>query len=362
MMGPKTRVPAPPPAVDGEPPNRDATRLLATSMPIEYGGVSGSFSDLSLLLQELAQAGFDAPELFTLSAQLIAVQHTLLHFGTSEQKATFLPRLISGAIRGAHAVTEPASGADVIQSTTSAYRTETGYIINGKKTFVTGAAHADVGIVLAKTTPQAGVWGLSAFIVDLAAPGAIRRSLSEQPDQIAGTLGELSFSDYAVSSAQMLGREGMGWAIFTRALSLERALLVAPLVGFMKRQLSELIKATNEKACRGRPVARHQAISHRISDMAIRHHTAALLLADSAQRADADALDTLSSCATKIVITEMSIQTALDAIRVTGASSCLESSQRYRELHDSLSGLFYSGPNDVLRTLIARSVGLSHAE
>lgn len=145
--------------------------VLALPFPREYGGAGKDIFTTILTMEGLGAGCRNGGLLFALNAQMWAVQHPLLTFGTPSQKEKYLPKLIAGELVGAHAMTEPDAGSDAYSLRTTAERTSGGYILNGVKKLITNGPVADVALVFATTNSKRGMWGVTAFIVDRDTPG-----------------------------------------------------------------------------------------------------------------------------------------------------------------------------------------------
>ena len=183
--------------------------VLGATMPQRLGGQELSVSALVATFEGLAYGGGDPGVLFAMSAQIWTVQHAILKFGTEEQRLTYIPKMIAGTLRGAHAATEREAGSDVFGLQTRAVRCCDGYRLTGGKLYITSAPVADVALVFASTEPR-GPWGISAFLVDLDAPG-VRRGPGLQKMGLDGAqFGELTFDDCFVAAGTAT-RFGGSW-------------------------------------------------------------------------------------------------------------------------------------------------------
>ena len=195
-----------------------------------------------LIMEGLGYGCRDNGLLFALNAQMWAVQHPIMAFGTEEQRQKYLPPLCRGEFVGAHGMTEPDSGSDSFALSTKAERTDAGYVLNGSKTFVTNAPVADLFLIFATLDKSKGFLGITAFLVDKGTPGLSVGRPIEKMGLRTAPLGEVVLEDCAVPAAARLGREGNGAAIFNHSMGWERSCILASCVGTMQRQLERCIE------------------------------------------------------------------------------------------------------------------------
>src|SRR6476620_2237373 len=220
--------------------------LLCASMPEEYGGSGGSFAHEAVISRALSLAGFD-----TFGAPLHSgiVAPYILHYGTEEQKKRWLPKLASGEMVGAIAMTEPGTGSDLQGVRTSAKKSGNGYVLNGSKTFITNGQHANLIIVVAKTDPKAGAKGTSLFVVETDDASGFRRGrkLKKLGTDSADT-SELFFEDVALPAESLLGtEEGQGFYQLMKELPQERLIVSVNAVAMMERALALTIDYVKQR-------------------------------------------------------------------------------------------------------------------
>jgi L-prolyl-PCP dehydrogenase len=332
--------------------------LLGVAMPASFGGQGQPFSALVATLEGLAYGGGDAGVLFAMAAQILSVQYPILRFGTEEQKSELLPRMIRGELRAAHAATEPDSGSDIFGLSATASRCPGGYRLTGTKRYITSAPVADLALVFAATDPERRLWGLSAFLVNLDAPG-VERGASVQKMGLEGAqFGDVRLADCFVETKDRLGEEGIGATVFSSSLDLERAFIMAPAVGLMRRELERAVAHANSRQQGGRPIGAYQSVSNRIADMASRLQVSRLLLYHAAELKDAGRSTKLHAPLTKLAVSESYVASCLDAVRNRGAAGYLYADPSAVNLRAAIGSLLYSGTSDVLRNLIAGQVGI----
>ncbi|HTU46902.1 MAG TPA: acyl-CoA dehydrogenase family protein [Bryobacteraceae bacterium] len=334
--------------------------VLARIFPVEYGGEGEPISSLVAIFEGLAYGGGDAGILFALAAQIWSVQYPVLRFGDERQKEEFLRPMIRGSLRAAHAATDPGSGSDVFHLQTTARPCPGGYRLVGQKRYITSAPVADIALVLASTDPQRHSWGVSAFLVDLNSNGVSRSSNVPKMGLQSAEFGELYFDDCFVPAGQRLGVEGAGGSVFSAALNMERAFIMAPALGMMRRELDQSVAYANTRTQNGRTIGSFQSVSNRIADIAIRLEISRLLLYHAAARADSNQSIKHYSALVKLVVSEFSVTTGMDAMRNKGAGGYLLDDSSSTALRDALGSLFYSGTSDILRNIIAGYAGVAN--
>lgn len=324
-------------------------------VPEEYGGRGLDTATMLLTLEGLGYGCADNGLTFALASQLMSTQVALVNFGNDEQRARWLPGLLDGSVFAALAMTEPESGSDAFSLGATAEKQDDGtYVLNGHKAWLTFGPVADLCITFAATNPDAGSWGISAFLVPMDAPGVERGELREKMGMRTTPFGDIVFNDVRLGPETLLGKEGAGSRIFSSILDIERAYVFAPQIGAMERQLDETIAFARAREQGGRPIAEYQAVSHRIVAMKQRHETSRLLLYRAALAEATGKAMTLSASLAKVAAADAAIESSLDATTVHGARGYVSEFGVERAFRDSVGGLVYSGSTDVLRNMIAR--------
>jgi alkylation response protein AidB-like acyl-CoA dehydrogenase len=332
--------------------------VLGLSMPTSLGGHGFDLSSLIAFFEGLGYGGGDAGVLFALAAQIWSVQYPIIKFGTEEQRRTFLPGLISGELRAAHAATELDSGSDVFNIQTVAIPFAGGYRLSGRKYYITSAPVADLALVLASTQQERHQWGLTAFLVNLDSDGVWRSENIPKLGLQSAEIGEIRFQDCFVPNDRRLGSEGYGMTIFKYAIDLERSFILAPVIGLMRRQLEQTVSEANGRRRYGRSIGSFQSISNRIADMNLRLELSKLAIYSIAMLKEAGHSTKHLSAVVKLAVSEFYLASSLDAMRVAGASGYLLNNPAGVSLCDALGGIFYSGTSDILRNIIAHYAGV----
>ena len=332
--------------------------LLGLGVPEEYGG-----QGLDLLTSMLVMEGFgygcaDNGLAFALNTQLWTVEAPIVEFGTDEQKARFLPDLASGANIGAHALSEPESGSDAFSLRMTAEKVEGGYRLTGVKHLISLGPIADVALVFASTNPDAGRWGISAFLVERGADGFSCSPPTDKMGLRTVPMGDLTLDGCFVPESQRLGPEGAGVSISTHSLELERCCILASQLGAMRRQLEVAVERARTREQFGQPIGSFQSVSNRIADMRLRLETAQLLLYKVAWLKQQGRPAMLEAALLKLHLSESFVASGLDAIRIHGGEGYVSEHGVERDLRDAIGGVLYAGTSDIQRNIVAAMLGL----
>ncbi len=326
--------------------------------PEAYGGSEADILTTMLTMEGLGYGSGDNGLIFAINAQMWSVQMPILKFGSEEQKQKYLRPMIRGEMIGAHGMSEPDSGSDAYSLRTRAEKVEGGYLLNGAKTFVTNAPVADMAVVFATVDQKRGMWGVTAFVVDMGTKGF---SVSRHIDKMGlrtSPMGELIFEDCFLPVGNRLGPEGAGANIFKDSMEWERACILGSHVGAMEAQLEKSIAYAREREQFGQPIGKFQTVANRIVDMKVRLETARLLLYKVAWMKSQGKTAVMEAAMAKLYLAEAFVESGLDAIRTFGGWGYMTEFEVERDLRDALGGVLYSGTSDIQRNIIARYLGL----
>ena len=321
--------------------------LMGVLIPREYGGAGLDALAFTLCIDELAQA--------CASTSVIVDVHTsvgsepILLFGTEEQKRRWLPRLASGELLGAFALTEPSAGSDAASLKTSARRSGDGYVLNGTKVFITSIGRAGLYIVFARTGPDERAAGVSAFIVPADTPGLKVGQIFKKMGLNGSPTGELVLEDVVVPVANRLAAEGHGFAVAMRALDSGR-------IGISGQALGIAQAAVSESAALLAVRSREQGDDFLLADMATRLESARLLAYHAAWLCSIGQPFTRQASMAKLHSTDTAMQVALDALQLAGEEGAVRGSPFERHVRDAKALQIYEGSNQVQRVVIARHV------
>lgn len=336
-----------------------AEGLLGALAPVEDGGAGDDLVTATLKLEGFGLGCRDNGLAFALISQILTFQESLARFGNARQRASVLAPACRGEVLGAFAITEPGSGSDTYAMSTRAERTSDGWVLTGEKAHITLAPVADVAIVFAVTNPDAGRWGISAFLVHAGCPGVEFTASKAKMGLRTVPYGDIHLDGYRADEADLLGTEGAGASIFASCMEGERGLIMATHLGASERLIHEAVDRANTREQFGQPIGSFQAVSHRLADMAMRHETARLLVYKAAAAISAGRRATLPAARAKLAASEAVVAIAIDAARIHGARGYATEFEVEREVRDALGSLAYGGTPDVQKNLIASLMGVS---
>ncbi len=263
---------------------------LAAMIPEEYGGSGLGLAEASVIMEEINRAGGNAG---ACHGQMYNMG-TLLRHGSDAQKAEYLPKIASGALRlQSMAVTEPSTGTDTTKIKTTAVRKGDHYVVNGQKVWISRVQHSDLMILLARTTPLAEVakksLGMSIFLVDLRA--AVGRGLEVKPiaNMVNHETNELFFDDLEIPAENLIGEEGMGFRYILDGLNAERTLIAAECIGDGHWFLDKVTAYAREREVFGRPIGQNQGVAFPIAEAKIEVEAADLMRWEACRLFDAGA-------------------------------------------------------------------------
>jgi alkylation response protein AidB-like acyl-CoA dehydrogenase len=332
--------------------------VLGLAVPAEYGGLGQDPVTCALAMEGLGGGCRDNGLLISLGAHIWAVELPISQFGTAEQKRRYLPGLCDGRLVGAHAITERETGSDAMALAARARRDGDHYVLDGVKRFITNAPIADVFIVYATLDPDLGFTGVTAFLVDRGQAGVTVESRYEKAGLRTSPWGELTLDSCRVPVGQRLGAEKQGSRILTTTMAWERALILAPLLGTMQRQIDECVRYARSREQFGRNIGRFQAVANRIVDMQVRLEAARLLTYRAAWDLAHDSTSIFSEVA-QLETSESAVTTFLDAIQVYGGLGYTTDVDVERNLRDALGTRISSGTSDLQRVVLADKLGIT---
>jgi len=327
-------------------------------VPPEYGGLGADPLTTVGALERLGHACKDNGLIFSINAHLWTVVMPLITAGTVEQKKKFLPRLSNGELIGANAMSEPNSGSDAFNLSTTAKRSGAHYILNGSKTFVTNGPVADLIAVYATVDKSKGSQGLTGFLVEKGTPGMVIGRSIEKMGLRTSPMAEVFFQDCAVPAENRLGDEGGGSFLFSRSMTWERGCILASAVGAMQRLLESCIRYAKTRKQSGQPIGKLQQVAGKIVDMKVRLESARYLLYYSAWLRTQGKSGFLEASMVKLYLSDCWVKSCEDAIQIHGGYGYTVEYEVERELRDALGSRLYSGTSEIQRNLIASLLGL----
>ena len=329
---------------------------LGIAFPEEYGGAGLGLTEAALMMQTVTRtgAGFSAASAIHLN---IFGPKPLERFGNPEQKRENLPKIISGQEKMCFAVTEPNSGLDTSSLETKAERTNTGYTINGRKIWTTGAQRADKILIIARTTPKdqcaKPYLGLSLFYTDLD-PNKIERQPIPKMGRKAVECNMLYIDGLEVPKDHLIGEEGGGFKVAMRVLDRGRLHLSALCVGIAERLIADSVAFASERRQFGKPIAEFQLIQAMIADSKTEALAARALMLETARKLDAGKNITLEAAAAKLFASEMVGRVADRAVQIFGGAGYVADHGIERFYRDVRIFRIYEGTSQIQQLVIAR--------
>ena len=328
--------------------------LLGVLTPEKYDGAGLTYLANSIIIEELARQD-GGVALFVAAHNGLCLSH-LLRAANEEQKQKYLPKLATGQWLGAWGLTEPGSGSDAAALQTKAVKDGAGWRISGHKMFITNGARAQVFVVMAITDPDAGPKGISAFIVERGAKGFTVGPKEDKMGVRASDTVPLDFDDCYVGPEALCGQLGQGYKDALAVLERGRVGIGALSVGLARGALEESLAYAQERQTFGKPIAKHQAISFMLADMATQIEAARLMVRDAALALDAGGTDPLKASMAKLYATEMATRVCLDAIQIFGGYGYTKDFPVERYMRDAKLCEIGEGSSQIQRIVIARKL------
>ena len=332
--------------------------LQGLPVPTKFGGLDADALTTVGALERFGYACRDNGLTFSINAHLWTVVMPLITGGTEEQKEKYLPGLSNGSVIGANAMSEPGSGSDAFDMSTTARKDGSKYILNGSKIWVTNGPVAHVMAVYATVDKSKGPHGITAFLVDADTPGLVIGPSIEKMGLRTSPMCEVFFEDCEVPADHRLGEDGGGTVIFTRSMTWERGCILASAVGSMQRMLEACVKYAGTREQSGQTIGKFQHVSGRIVDMKMRLETARYLLYYGAWLRTRRKAGFMEAAMVKLYLSDCWVKTCEDAIQIHGAYGYTVEGEFERELRDALGSKIYSGTTEIQKNLIAGMLGL----
>jgi butyryl-CoA dehydrogenase len=327
--------------------------LMGMPYPEKQGGAGADYVSYVIAVEELSRACASTGVI--LSAHTSLATWPVFKFGTEAQKERYLHDMASGRRLGAFALTEPAAGTDAAAGTATATLHADGYALNGSKMFITNAPYAEVYIVFAKTDPERGTRGMSAFIVEKDTPGFSVGEAEHKLGIRGSSTPPVYFSDCRVPKEGLLGEEGDGFKIAMATLDGGRIGIAAQALGIAQAALDASVAYAKERIQFGKPIATLQAIQWMIADMATEIDAARLLVYRAASCVDNGRPYSTEGAMAKLFASETATRVAGKAIQIHGGYGYTESYPVERNYRDAKITEIYEGTSEVQRMVIARS-------
>ncbi|MEV6899319.1 acyl-CoA dehydrogenase family protein [Amycolatopsis sp. NPDC051372] len=329
--------------------------VFGLAIPEPYGEVKVSTPCYALVTAELARGWMS---LAGAMGGHTVVAKLLLMYGTEEQKQKYLPRMATGELRAAMALTEPGGGSDLQAMRTRARRVDDGYVVDGTKTWITNARRAGLVALLCKTDPEAEPKhrGISVLLMEKVPGFEVSRDLGKLGYKGVETC-ELSFSDCHVPASALLGgEEGRGFAQMMRGLEIGRIQVASRALGVGRAAFDDAFRYAQERESFGKPIWKHQAVGNHLAGMATKLTAARQLILHAARQYDSGARSDLEAGMAKLFCSEAAMEVALDAIRVHGAYGYSTEFDVERYFRDAPLMIVGEGTNEIQQDVIVRQL------
>jgi butyryl-CoA dehydrogenase len=326
--------------------------FMGMLVPEEYGGTNlGNFC-LVLALEEINRVC--ASTGVTMSVHNSLATSPIVRFGSDYVKKKYLPKMATGELLGAYALSEAEAGSDAASLTAKAVRDGSEYVLNGTKSWITTGAEATLCVVMVRTNPSERAKGISAFIVE---PDMKGYNVGKKEDKLglrASSTVQLIFEDMRVPAKNLLGEEGIGFKIAMQTLDGGRIGIGAQAVGIAQACLNASITYANEREQFGKKIGKFQSIQWKLADMATQIEAARLMIYRAAKLRDRNLPHTYESAIAKLFASEMSNRLARDAIQIHGGAGYLKDFPVERYFRDARITEIYEGTSEVHRIVISR--------
>jgi isovaleryl-CoA dehydrogenase len=320
----------------------------------EYGGLGLGYLDHVIAVEEVSRASAAIGLSYGAHSNLCVNQ--IRRWGNAEQKAKYLPKLISGQHVGSLAMSEAGAGSDVVSMKLKAERVQGGYVLNGTKFWITNASHADTLVVYAKTSPDAGSRGITAFLIEKDMPGF---SIGQKIDKVGmrgSPTAELVFTDCEVSEEQVMGPENGGVGVLMSGLDYERVVLAGLQLGIMQACLDTVIPYVRERKQFGKPIGSFQLMQAKVADMYVMLQSARSYVYNVAKACDAGQTTRFDAAGAILLASENAVKVAGEAIQALGGAGYTKDWPVERYWRDAKLLDIGAGTNEIRRMLIGREL------
>ncbi|MBC6406707.1 MAG: isovaleryl-CoA dehydrogenase [Rhodobacteraceae bacterium] len=328
--------------------------LLGITVPDSYGGAGLSYLAHVVAVEEIARASASVALSYGAHSNLCVNQINLN--GSAAQKAKYLPELISGHRVGALAMSEAAAGSDVVSMKLRADKRNDCYVLNGSKYWITNGPDADTLVVYAKTDPQAGAQGITAFLIEKEMKGFRASAHFDKLGMRGSDTGELVFEDVEVPFDNVLGEEGKGVRVLMSGLDYERVVLAGIGTGIMAACLDEVMPYVAQRRQFGRPIGAFQLMQGKIADMYTKMNSARAYVYQAAIACDRGQITRQDAAACCLYASEEAMRVAHQAVQALGGAGFLADSVVSRLFRDAKLMEIGAGTSEIRRMLIGREL------
>jgi alkylation response protein AidB-like acyl-CoA dehydrogenase len=333
--------------------------FLCATLPEQYGGAAADKLYSVIEMEELARGGYTGIG-YGLHSEIVAPY--VLHYGTDEQKQRWLPKLASGEMVGAIAMSEPAAGSDLQGIKSTAIKQADGsYVLNGSKTFITNGWHADLVIVVAKTDPGAGAKGTSLLVVERGMTGFEKGKRLKKLGLKAQDTSELFFDNVRVPGENLLGGgafENKGFICLMEQLPWERMQIAVTAVAAAQAAIDWTVQYTKDRKVFGQPVASYQNTRYTLAELQTEVQVARVFVDKCLELVCADQLDTATASMAKYWTTDLQCKVMDECLQLHGGYGYMWEYPITRAFADARVQRIYGGTNEIMKEVITRAMGL----
>jgi isovaleryl-CoA dehydrogenase len=335
-------------------PKMGALGLHGITVEEEFGGTAMGYLAHCVAMEEVSRASASIGLSYGAHSNLCANQ--IRRNGTAAQKARYLPRLVSGEHVGALAMSEPGAGSDVVSMKTRADRKGDRFILNGSKMWITNGPEADTLVVYAKTSPDAGPRGITAFLIEKGMTGFATAQKLDKMGMRGSPTAELVFTDCEVPAENVLGKVDEGVRVLMSGLDYERAVLAAGPLGIMQACLDAAIPYVHERKQFGQPIGEFQLIQGKLADMYTNLNACKAYVYAVARACDRGRTARKDAAGAILYAAEKATACALDAIQILGGNGYINDYPTGRLLRDAKLYEIGAGTSEIRRMLIGREL------
>ena len=329
--------------------------LLCASMPEEFGGAGGTYAHEAVIAEALGHTGGDG---FGICLHNSIVAPYILHYGSEEQKRRWIPRMASGELIGAIAMTEPGAGSDLQGVKTTAARDGNHFVINGSKTFITNGQHANLVIVVTKTDPSAGAKGTTLMVVETdEAEGFERGRNLDKIGLKSNDTSELFFNNVRIPTSNMLGHEeGQGFVQLMQQLPQERLLIANQAMAMIERALAVTIDYVKERKAFGKAVIDFQNTRFKLAELKSEATMLKAFIDNCVGQHINGQLTTTTASMAKYLSADLQCNVVDECLQLHGGYGYMNEYPIARMFRDARVQRIYGGTNEIMKLLIARSL------
>ena len=328
--------------------------MMGIPYPKEYGGAGMDIISYAIAVEELSRV--DGGTGVILSAHTSLGTYPIAAYGTEEQKQKYLIPLVKGDKLGAFGLTEENAGSDAGGTETTAVLEGDYYTLNGEKIFITNGGEADIYVVFAVTTPDKGIRGISAFIVEKGSEGFTFGKHYDKMGIRSSATAELIFNDVKVPKENLLSKEGDGFKIAMSTLDGGRIGIAAQALGIAQGAYENALEYSKERVQFGKPICQQQVISFKLADMATKLRAARLLIYSAAELKENHENYSMEAAMAKQYASDTCLEIVNDALQIFGGSGYLKGMEVERAYRDAKICTIYEGTNEIQRVVIASHI------